>query len=520
MLSLSNKFDKQRNMKNRFINKLKKSVSIVIFMTVLAVIFPGCNTIKDGEYEVVTKLSGGTNRASIMSPAKATVENGKVILTVEWSSENYDYMIVNNEKYLPVNESGNSVFEIPIDGLSGEVNVIADTVAMGTPHEIDYTISYSLGGDSEAISDEETSSDNAINKLTLNNKNEKEEIKKWINNHTLTDKLELGYAKRFEVLYYDSKYCMLIINGTDYYMLNGSGYSIPDDIKDKVTVIDVPLGNIDLVSQSTVDYFDCLDALDSVSFTSINANNSQNENITKLLNDDKIKYAGKYSAPDFEMLINNKCSLVIENTMITHTPDVIDRFKNVNIPVMIDYSSHETDLLGRMEWIKLYGLLCNKLDYAIEIFDEKEERLKLSFDNTDISVAYFYVSENGGIVIRKNEDYIVNMINTAGGRYIFEGNSEYEGTGQMTIQKEAFFEKVSDCDVLIYNSTINGKINSKEELISKCEVLKNTKAYREDRIYCTNGNIYLSVMSLPEIVTELKDLFLNKEINEYFYKIN
>ena len=142
-------------MKNNIMNKLKKSVSIVSFMTVLAVIFSGCNTIKDGEYEVVTKLSGGTNRASIKSPAKATVENENVILTVEWSSENYDYMIVNNEKYLPVNESGNSVFEIPIDGLNGEVNVIADTVAMGTPHEIEYTISYSTGDDNKSETSEE-----------------------------------------------------------------------------------------------------------------------------------------------------------------------------------------------------------------------------------------------------------------------------------------------------------------------------------------------------------------------------
>ena len=319
--------------------------------------------------------------------------------------------------------------------------------------------------------------------------------------------------------YYDSKYCMIIINGTDYYMLNGSGYSIPTDIKDKVRVLDVPLNNIDLVSHSTVDFFDCLDALECVSFTSINTKNSQNEKITRLLNEDKIKYAGKYSAPDFEMLINNQCSLVIENTMITHTPDIINRLSDVNIPVMIDYSSHERDLLGRMEWIKLYGLLCNKLDDAKEIFNEKEKMLNASFDKVNKKVAYFYISENGGIVIRKNNDYIVNMINIAGGEYVFEGNEEYDGTGQMTIQKEAFFEKVSDCDVLIYNSTINGKINTKEELISKCEVLKNTKAYREDSIYCTNSNIYLSVMSLPEIVTELNELFLNNETGEYFYKI-
>lgn len=86
-------------------------------------------------------FEGGSGKASIISPAKVTITNGEAIATVEWSSPNYDYMIVNGEKYLPVNTEGNSVFEIPVV-LDEPVDVIGDTVAMSKPHEIEYTLTF------------------------------------------------------------------------------------------------------------------------------------------------------------------------------------------------------------------------------------------------------------------------------------------------------------------------------------------------------------------------------------------
>jgi len=94
----------------------------------------------DGEYTVAAELSGGSGRASIESPAKLVVSGGACILTVVWSSPNYDYMIVNGEKYLPVNADGNSVFEIPVTIFDRYVTVLADTTAMSTPHEVEYMI--------------------------------------------------------------------------------------------------------------------------------------------------------------------------------------------------------------------------------------------------------------------------------------------------------------------------------------------------------------------------------------------
>lgn len=97
--------------------------------------------LSDGTYEIDLDFEGGSGKASISSPARVTISNGDAIATVEWSSPNYDYMLIDGEKYMPVNTEGNSVFEIPVI-LDEPMQVIGDTVAMSTPHEIEYTLTF------------------------------------------------------------------------------------------------------------------------------------------------------------------------------------------------------------------------------------------------------------------------------------------------------------------------------------------------------------------------------------------
>ena len=108
---------------------------------------------EDGEYSIQVDLEGGSGKASVTSPTILTVEDGKAYAQIQWSSSNYDYMIVDGEKYLPTNEEGmNSVFEIPILTLDEAMPVIADTTAMGAPHEIEYTLTFysdSIGSKSQ-----------------------------------------------------------------------------------------------------------------------------------------------------------------------------------------------------------------------------------------------------------------------------------------------------------------------------------------------------------------------------------
>ena len=96
----------------------------------------------DGTYTCAVTLEGGSGKATVESPATLTVQDGKITATIVWSSKNYDYMLVDGEKYLPVNADGNSTFEIPVAQLDVPQTVVGDTVAMSTPHEIEYTLTF------------------------------------------------------------------------------------------------------------------------------------------------------------------------------------------------------------------------------------------------------------------------------------------------------------------------------------------------------------------------------------------
>lgn len=96
-------------------------------------------SLEDGTYSMEVSFEGGSGKANILSPVTVTVTEGKAA-TVQWSSPNYDYMIVDGKKYLPINTEGNSVFEIPVLKYDEPMEVIGDTVAMSKPHEIEYTL--------------------------------------------------------------------------------------------------------------------------------------------------------------------------------------------------------------------------------------------------------------------------------------------------------------------------------------------------------------------------------------------
>ena len=104
----------------------------------------------DGTYTCDVTLEGGSGRATVESPAALTVADGQMTATIVWSSPNYDYMLVDGEKYLPTNTEGNSTFEIPVAALDTPLDVVGDTVAMSTPHEVEYTLTFASASLAEA----------------------------------------------------------------------------------------------------------------------------------------------------------------------------------------------------------------------------------------------------------------------------------------------------------------------------------------------------------------------------------
>lgn len=124
---------------------MKKRIIVLLLAALMLFAATGCAKQalpKEGTYTIGVTLTGGTGKAKIESPAALTVRDGKMTLTVRWSSDKYDYMLVGGEKLLPEYIDGHSVFTVPVDSLDKPLSAVADTTAMSTPHEIEYTITF------------------------------------------------------------------------------------------------------------------------------------------------------------------------------------------------------------------------------------------------------------------------------------------------------------------------------------------------------------------------------------------
>ena len=225
-----------------------------------------------------------------------------------------------------------------------------------------------------------------------------------------------------------------------------------------------------------------------------------------LWDDGKIKFAGKYSEPDYEMLVDEDCDLAIESTMILHTPKVQEMIESLDIPVMIDRSSYESHPLGRTEWIKLYAAMLNKEDAADAFFEKQVENVDAlkDFKNTEKTVAFFYVSSDGTVVVRRSDDYIPKMIELSGGRYVFDDlTGDDSNTSAVKLTMEEFYAQVADADYLIYNSSIDNPINSVKDLEEKDALFSDFKAVKEGNVWCTGKYLYQATDIVGELITDM-----------------
>ena len=188
--------------------------------------------------------------------------------------------------------------------------------------------------------------------------------------------MELEYAKQFSVDYYKDGYRLLATSDGTKILVIPEGKEAPKDLEKGIIVMQQPVQNLYLVSSSVMDIFDHLDALDSIRFSSQKEEDWYIEGAKKAMARGDISYAGKYSKPDYEQIVSQKCTLAIENMMISHTPEVREMLEDFGIPVMIEYSSYEKHPLGRVEWVRFFGTLLGKEKEAEKIFEKQKNILK------------------------------------------------------------------------------------------------------------------------------------------------
>lgn len=339
-----------------------------------------------------------------------------------------------------------------------------------------------------------------------------------------TGHLQLAYAKNFSIDYYDGGYKLLTIKDGKQILTVPEGKEMPDNLDESIIVLQQPVNNIYLVSSAVMDMFRELNAFDTIGFSAQKAENWYVEGAKAAMENGDILYAGKYSSPDYELLVSKKCSLAIENSMILHSPDVKEMLEDFDIPVIIEYSSYETDPLGRVEWIKFFGALTGKEEEAEKAFEKQTEIVKhvTATKKTDKTVAFFYITSNGLVQVRQSNDYIPKMIELAGGRYIFENLGDDSKRSTMNMQVEEFYNKAKDADYLIYNSTIDGGVKSVDELIEKCSVLSDFKAVKSGDVWCTEKDVYQQSMSIGFLIEDIHNMLQGADDTEmnYLYRLN
>mgnify|MGYP004466373409 FL=1 len=335
---------------------------------------------------------------------------------------------------------------------------------------------------------------------------EKEDSHREIKGLTYDHSMELSYAEEFSVDYYEGGYALITIDQSGEFLVVPEGRKAPEGLDGDITVLQQPVSNIYLVATSAMDLFRAIDGIDSIRLSGTKENGWYIQEAKDAMESGKMIYAGKYNAPDYELILNEGCGLAIESTMIYHNPEVKEKLEQFGIPVLVERSSYESHPLGRTEWMKLYGVLLGKEDQAEKVFEEQSSKLEkvLSAENTGKTVAFFYINSTGAVNVRKSGDYVSEMIRLAGGKYVPEDTGSNDNAlSTMNMQMEEFYAKAKDADYIIYNSTIDGELTTIDELLSKSELLADFKAVKNGNVWCTGKNLFQETTGLGTMIEDI-----------------
>ena len=318
----------------------------------------------------------------------------------------------------------------------------------------------------------------------------------------------LAHATQFTLDAYEGGYRLASLASGDRFLIVPEGADAPEGLPADVAVVRQPLESVYLVSTGMIYLVDAIGALDAVGVSSVRAEDSPVEGFAARLKDGTIAYGGIYRAPDYELIAAAGCPLAIENTNIDHVPEVRAKLEELGVTVLMEQSSREEDMLGRLEWIVLMGALFGREDEAAAVFDEVAAGVEAASQEgpLDRTVAFFYVNEDGAAVTRRSGDYLCQMIEAAGGTYVsFDAAGAADSSPTtVTVEMESFYADARDADVIIYNATVDEGVASIAELVQKNALLADFRAVREGNVWTCDSTMYQQMTSMADIIFDLR----------------
>ena len=538
-------------------------------------------------------LEGGSGKASVESPCPVMDRSGDLFAVITWSSSHYDFMVVNGEKLLPVNTEGNSTFEIPLkseEAPSGSsdsaasdtgrttslpadcaMEVQADTTAMSTPHLVDYTLSFrffetreeaeNAGGTKQESASADKAQDETENAIeTQEEVSSSAEIKEapQLSGLQYLSQDENEYAQGFVIYRYENDYAVLAAGDGRCYLIIPEGGQVPDSPDNELIILQKPLDRIYLAASAAMCQFDEIGAVDNVILSGLEKDGWYIEAAREAMEKGTLKYGGKYSTPDYEMIVASGVNLAIESTMIHHTPKVQEKLEKLGIPVLIDRSSYESEPLGRAEWVKVYGLLTGREEEAAQAFAEQKGYVEALRGNAEQepqndsgnaeqgsqnasgnaeqgsqnasrdveeagiepkTVAIFSINSTRQVVTKSAGDYFGKMVEIAGGTLCTPANDP--GRASQTVSMEAFYAAAEQADILIYNASIEDAPQSLQEMCAKDNVLAQFRAVKEGNVWCMRSSLYQYASRTGAIIRDLHAILAGEadEETEFFFRL-
>ncbi len=550
--------------------------------------FSELSEIPDGSYWIRVSMTGGSGRASITSPTGFYVKDGQATADIHWSSASYDYMKLDGARYEAFTDAaGHSAMTIPVSALDTAIPVLADTTAMSKPYEIEYQLTFDgsallpmTNGQSgmstrTAGSSGTTDADGSvlwsaapeIDGLTFIS-SEKNDVAEYFRLSIYEDasgvKYQLletaGGRHRYLIVPAEAQGAAKSSvsaesevssragteanqggkksakSGTEAELLftaraseaNSANKEKKGDVLE-LTVLQQPLTTTYVAASAVMAPLCDLGAVRQIRFSGLREEGWYVDEARAAMKEGTMLFAGKYSEPDYETLLREGCDLALESTMIYRAPEVTEKLNALGIPVYIDYSSYEPHVLGRLEWVRVYGALFGHEEKAQQWYASERDRIRaiqkdaeksieksetiISKDSknkssatqvssgsagTDMTadqrptVVYFYVNASGQIQVRQPNDYIPELLELAGARYLAPDMSGLGGSrkSNVTVSLEDFYSSCRNADYLIYSATLDRPLSSIQELLGKNALFADFKAVKEGHVYTTDKDFY------------------------------
>ena len=323
-----------------------------------------------------------------------------------------------------------------------------------------------------------------------------------------TGSLDLVYASQFSVDYYDGGYQLVCVSNGERFLLVPHGAAAPEGLAPDIAPVQLPLGNIYLVSTSMICFVDELDAFDAVAVTSVTAETSPNARLAAAIDEGRVAFGGRYRDPDYELIAQTGCPFALENTKINHVPEAKQKLEDLGVIVMTEQSSAEAQALGRLEWIKLVGTLLDRADEAERRFDEIAARVEsvAAQEPTGKTIAFFYINEDGAAATRRSTDYFSQMVSLAGGTYLSFDPDAGNGASsvQLVVDMETFYLEAKDADVIVYNTTVDESVASVDDLVARNALLEDFAAVRAGEVWACDHGMYQQISSMDLIIADIR----------------